>query len=199
MQIGLIGLGTMGANLARNAARNGAQVIVFNRTSEKTDSFIATHSHEGQFVAAKSIDDFLNSFTERRVIVLMVKAGAAVDEVIQELMVSRSSLNDGDIIIDAGNSHFADTERRVKELSGVLPTIHYSLPAGTKIHFLGMGVSGGEEGALHGPSMMPGGSKVAFDLLKPLLEKMSASDGADGKCVAYMGEGGSGHFVKMVH
>ncbi len=188
MQLGLIGLGTMGANLARNAARNGAQVIVFNRTTEKTDAFMAAHGGEGDFIAAHTIDDFLKAFTGQKAIVLMVKAGEAVDEMIKELLeAGGSGLVANDIVIDAGNSHYHDTERRTKEL------------AEKGIHFVGMGVSGGEEGALLGPSMMPGGSKEAFEILKTLLESMSASDGANGKCVAYIGEGGSGHFVKMVH
>ncbi len=184
MQLGLIGLGTMGANLARNAARNGARVSVYNRTTEKTDAFMAAHGSEGEFVAAKTIEELVSSMQSPRAIVLMVKAGDAVDEMTAQLL---PHLSQGDILIDAGNSYYRDTERRVKELQ-------------TKgVRFVGMGVSGGEEGALHGPSMMPGGDREAFAHLEPLLTKMSADDGAGGKCVSYIGDGGAGHFVKTVH
>lgn len=180
--LGVIGLGTMGANLARNAARNGAKAVVFNRTTEKTDAFMKEFGKEGDIIATNSLKDFVESLTPPRPILLMVKAGDAVDEVIEEL---RPLLSDGDILIDGGNSHYRDTERRVRDASGY--------------QFLGMGVSGGEEGALNGPSMMPGGSKEAFEILKPLLTKMAAADGIGGKCVAYIGEGGTGNFVKTVH
>ncbi len=184
MNIGLIGLGTMGGNLARNAARNGARVSVYNRTAEKTDAFMAAHGAEGEFVATKTIDEFVHSMQSPRAIVLMVKAGEAVDEMVDQLL---PHLSQGDILIDAGNSLYKDTNRRVSELSA------------KGIKFVGMGVSGGEEGALHGPSMMPGGDKDAYSQLEPLLIKMSADDGAGGKCVTYIGEGGAGHFVKTVH
>lgn len=188
MQLGVIGLGTMGANLARNAARNGAEVILFNRTTEKTEAFMKEHGKEGKCIATHSIGEFLKAFTGRRAILLMVKAGSAVDDLIQELLTTHYQLlTHGDILIDAGNSHYKDTERREKELMA------------RGIHFVGMGVSGGEEGALRGPSMMPGGSREGFEYLKPFLEKMAADDGAGGKCFAYIGPGGSGHFVKMVH
>ena len=184
LQLGVIGLGTMGGNLARNAARNGAKVSVFNRTTEKTDAFMAAHGGEGDFVASKTIEEFTASMQSPRAILVMVKAGPAVDEVIAELL---PSLQSGDIIIDGGNSHYTDSNRREKEL------------AAKGMRFIGMGVSGGEEGALHGPSMMPGGDQSAFDEMKPLFEKMAAEDGAGGKCVVHVGPGGSGHFVKMVH
>lgn len=182
--IGLIGLGTMGANLARNAARNGARVSVYNRTPEKTDAFMTAHGSEGEFVACKTIEELTASMQSPRAIILMVKAGDAVDDMIGQLL---PHLFQGDILIDAGNSHQTDTDKRVKGL------------AEKGIRFVGMGVSGGEEGALKGPSMMPGGDKAAYDLLEPLLMKMAADDGAGGKCVTYLGEGGSGHFVKTVH
>jgi 6-phosphogluconate dehydrogenase len=182
--IGLIGLGTMGANLARNAARNGATVAVYNRTQEKTDAFIKAHGHEGRFTACHTLEGLVSSLPAPRSIIIMVNAGAPVDAVIGELT---PLLQAGDTIIDAGNSHFADTERRTKEL------------ALKSIEFLGMGVSGGEEGALLGPSMMPGGSRSTFERLSPLLQKMAAKDGGGGKCVSFIGSGGSGHFVKMVH
>ncbi len=190
--IGLIGLGTMGANLARNAARNGARVSVYNRTPEKTDTFMAAHGSEGEFIATKTIDEFVHSMQSPRAIVLMVKAGEAVDEMIEQLMPHLSS---GDILIDAGNSHYRDTKRRCNELSNISAAI----PGRSAIRFVGMGVSGGEAGALHGPSMMPGGDREAYTHLEPLLMKMSADDGAGGKCVTYIGEVGAGHFVKTVH
>lgn len=182
--IGLIGLGTMGANLARNAVRNGATVSIFNRTEEKTDAFMQAYGSEGKFIPCSTIQEFVQSIPTPRSIILMVNAGQPVDDVMQNLM---PSLNQGDALIDAGNSHFTDTERRIASL------------ASKGILFLGMGVSGGEEGALLGPSMMPGGSREAFDRLEPLFNKMAAKDGAKGKCVAFMGTGGAGHFVKMVH
>ncbi len=188
--IGLIGLGTMGANLARNAARNGATVAIYNRTSEKTDSFMEKFSSEGSFIPCKTIHDFLAALPAPRSIILMVNAGAPVDAVIEELLVDDGApqkLEANDIIIDAGNSLFTDSERRAKNLQE------------KGIYFLGMGVSGGEEGALLGPSMMPGGSREAFDRLRLLFEKMAAKDGSGGRCVSFIGSGGAGHFVKMVH
>jgi len=184
MQLGVIGLGTMGANLARNAARNGAKVAIFNRTTEKTDALIRDHGKDGNMIPVKSFAELAASLESPRPILLMVKAGEAVDAMIAELL---PHLSPGDIIIDAGNSHWRDTERRQKELKE------------KNIHFIGMGVSGGEEGALNGPSMMPGGDKAAYDVLSPLLQKMAADDGQGGKCVTYVGPGGTGHFVKMVH
>lgn len=185
--IGLIGLGTMGANLARNAGRNGAVVAVYNRTGEKTDAFMQSHGSEGKFIACRTIDELLSALPSPRTIILMVNAGSPVDDVIKELTAHSSSLIAQDAIIDAGNSHYKDTERREKELKE------------KGIHFLGMGVSGGEEGALLGPSMMPGGDRATYERLLPLLQKMSAKDGSGGKCVAHVGSGGAGHFVKMVH
>ncbi len=184
MQLGVIGLSTMGSNLARNAAHHGAKVSVFNRTTEKMDDFMKNHGSEGDFNGCKTIEEFCASLQAPRAILIMVKAGQPVDDVITELL---PHLTQGDILIDGGNSHYPDTQRRYKTLADM------------KVHFVGMGVSGGEEGALHGPSMMPGASKEAFEHLQPLLSAMAADDGAGGKCVAYIGEGGSGHFVKMVH
>lgn len=184
MQLGVFGLGTMGANLARNAARNGAEVSVFNRTVEKTHDFVKNYGSEGKFIACDTPEAFLESLQSPRAIVLMVKAGDAVDQVVAELL---PMLKKGDMLIDAGNSHFRDTKHREEML------------AEHGIRFIGMGVSGGEEGALNGPSMMPGGDRSAVDSLMPLLLKMAADDGDGGKCVAHLGAGGSGHFVKMVH
>jgi 6-phosphogluconate dehydrogenase len=174
----------MGANLARNAARNGATVALYNRTAEKTDAFMSNHGKEGNFVPCKTYGEMMKSLEGPRAILIMVKAGEAVDAVIDELV---PLLSEGDILIDGGNSHYSDTERRVKDLSE------------KKFHFIGMGVSGGEEGALEGPSMMPGGDKKAYGTVEPLLKLMAADDGEGGKCVTYVGSGGAGHFVKMVH
>lgn len=184
MQLAVVGLGTMGANIARNAARNGAKVPVYNRTTETMEQFMKDYASEGDFVACKSYEEIKAAMEPPRAVLIMVKAGTAVDAVIADLL---EHLEPGDIIIDGGNSHYPDTERRYKELQE------------KGIGFLGMGVSGGEEGALMGPSMMPGGDKKAWETMEPLLTKMAADDGAGGKCVAYIGEGGSGHFVKMVH
>lgn len=183
-QLGVIGLGTMGANLARNAARTGAKVAVFNRTTEVMHDFIKEHGKEGVFVPCKTYEELVRSLDAPRAILLMVKAGPAVDAVIEDIL---PLLEKGDIIIDAGNSHYPDTDRRIEYLQE------------SGIRFVGMGVSGGEEGALHGPSMMPGGDKSAWQELKPMFENMAADDGLGGKCVSYIGDGGAGHFVKMVH
>ena len=200
MQLGIVGLSTMGGNLARNAARNGARTVVFNRTTEKMEQFVAEHGAEGEFVPAKTLKEFVAALTPPRPVLLMVKAGQPVDDVMEELL---PLLSPGDILIDAGNSHYHDTERRTKRAEEA------------RVHFVGMGVSGGEEGALKGPSMMPGGDKEAIDVLMPLFAKMAAHDGSTepalsgaeglttggdaGSCIAYMGPGGAGHFVKMVH
>jgi 6-phosphogluconate dehydrogenase len=190
MQLGVIGLGTMGANLARNAARSGAKVAVYNRTSEKTDAFIKEHGSEGEFIACKTLKELVDALEAPRPILIMVKAGDPVDAVIEELT---PLLSKDDILIDGGNSNYKDTERR----------------SGSGPRFIGMGVSGGEEGALNGPSMMPGGNEGAYKLIEPLLMKMAAhvedleverSRGQkESRCVTFIGEGGAGHFVKMVH
>lgn len=181
---GVIGLGTMGANLARNAASRGIAVSVFNRTREKTDGFIAAFGGESKFTPCITIAEFAKSLKRTRVILLMVQAGSAVDAVCKELT---EYLDDGDIIIDGGNSLYRDTERRIAEMQE------------RGIRFIGMGVSGGEEGALKGPSMMPGGEIKAIKEVLPILQSMAADDGLGGKCVTYIGPGGAGHFVKMVH
>lgn len=188
----------MGANLARNAARNGATVAVFNRTTEKMEEFIKTHKKEGNFIPCKTLTDLIKALTPPRAILIMVKAGEAVDEVIKELLTAHSSqLIAHDILIDGGNSHYHDTERRTKELQGLQPTPYHLPPGG--VRYIGMGVSGGEKGALLGPSLMVGGSREAYDHLEPLLTKMATDDGDGGKCVAFLGPVGTGHFVKMVH
>ena len=181
--LGVTGLAVMGANLARNAARKGFRVAVHNRTNDKTDRLVAEHGDEGAFTATHSIEQFVASLSKPRVIIIMVKAGKPIDDVIAELV---PHLDAGDIIVDGGNSLFSDTRRREREL------------AERKLLFVGMGVSGGEEGALEGPSMMPGGAKAAWDRIAPMVTKMAVSvDGTP--CCAYMGPDGAGHYVKMVH
>ena len=181
--IGVFGLAVMGANLARNAARHGFGVAVFNRNHERTDELIKEHGGEGRFFPAKTLPEFIKSIKKPRPILIMVKAGPPVDEVIDELL---PHLEEGDIIIDGGNSLFTDTARRYKTCEE------------KKIRFVGMGVSGGEEGALEGPSMMPGGDREAWDRIAPMLTKMAAQvDGTP--CCTYIGPQGAGHYVKMVH
>ncbi len=181
--IGVFGLAVMGANLARNAARHRFGVALFNRNHERTDELMAEHGGEGRFFPARALPDFIASIAKPRPILIMVKAGPPVDEVIDELM---PHLEAGDIIIDGGNSLFTDTARR------------YETCEAKKIRFVGMGVSGGEEGALEGPSMMPGGDREAWDRIAPMLTKMAAQvDGVP--CCTYIGPQGAGHYVKMVH
>lgn len=182
-QIGVTGLAVMGRNLARNFARHGYVVAVHNRSPQKTWSLVAEHGDEGDFVPSESMADFVGSLVRPRTVVVMVKAGAATDAVIDELV---GLLEPGDIVVDAGNAHFPDTVRREAAL------------AARGLHFVGTGVSGGEEGALNGPSIMPGGSRESYQVLGPLLEAISAKvDGVP--CCTYVGPGGAGHFVKMVH
>jgi 6-phosphogluconate dehydrogenase len=181
---GVIGLEVMGRNIALNIERNGFPIAVYNRTYSKTEDFLNRLAKGKQAKGAEKIEDFVQLLERPRRILIMVKAGAPVDAVIAEL---RPLLQDGDIIIDGGNSLFTDTERRVKELEG------------TGIKFFGMGVSGGEEGALWGPSIMPGGDQDAYRHLEPILKKIAAKTPDDGPCVTYVGTKGAGHFVKMVH
>ncbi|WP_067727596.1 NADP-dependent phosphogluconate dehydrogenase [Oceanobacillus damuensis] len=182
-EIGVIGLAVMGKNLALNIESRGYSVAVFNRSYEKTDDFLANEAEGKNFTGAKTIEEFVNSLEKPRKILLMVKAGAATDATIESL---QPYLEKGDILIDGGNTLFEDTMRRNKMLDE------------TGIHFIGTGVSGGEEGALKGPSMMPGGQKEAYELVAPIFEAISAK--VDGEpCVTYIGPNGAGHFVKMVH
>ena len=181
--LGVIGLAVMGANLARNAARKGLRVALYNRTDEKTDRLVAEHGGEGDFVPSHDMAAFVASLSRPRAIIVMVKAGQPVDDMIAQL---EPHLDEGDIVIDAGNSLFTDTRRRERAL------------AERKLLFVGMGVSGGEEGALEGPSIMPGGARAAWDRIAPMVTKMAVSvDGTP--CCAYMGPDGAGHYVKMVH
>ncbi len=182
--IGVIGLSVMGANLAQNFEKHGNTVAVFNRTADKTTTFAAAHAGRN-FIPATRLEDFVNSLATPRKIIIMVKAGAPVDEMIDQLLPLTAA---GDILIDCGNSHFLDTNRRVKKVE-----------AAGKL-YVGCGVSGGEEGALNGPSLMPGGSAAAWPVLQPLFEAIAAKVGPnDEPCCTWIGEGGSGHFVKMVH
>ncbi|WP_456266863.1 MULTISPECIES: NADP-dependent phosphogluconate dehydrogenase [unclassified Bacillus (in: firmicutes)] len=181
-QIGVVGLAVMGKNLALNIESRGFSVSVYNRSSSKTEEFL--QEAEGKnVVGTYSIEEFVQSLETPRKILLMVKAGAATDATIQSLL---PHLEKGDILIDGGNTYYKDTQRRNQEL------------AESGIHFIGTGVSGGEEGALKGPSIMPGGQKEAHELVKPILEAISAK--VDGEpCTTYIGPDGAGHYVKMVH
>ncbi len=181
--VGVVGMAVMGSNLARNLAHHGFNVAIFNRTASRTDAVIAEHGDEGTFLPSHSIEDFVASIERPRSVILMVKAGAATDATIEELI---GHLEPGDIIMDGGNSYFRDTIRREKELSD------------KGLHFVGAGISGGEYGALTGPSIMPGGSPESYEVLGPMLEAISAHVG-DEPCCAWMGPNGAGHFVKMIH
>ncbi|MFI1104702.1 NADP-dependent phosphogluconate dehydrogenase [Streptomyces melanogenes] len=183
-QIGVTGLAVMGRNLARNFARNGLTVAVHNRTAAKTRALVEEFGEEGRFVPAETPEEFVAALERPRRLVVMVKAGEPTDAVIEEFA---PLLEPGDVIIDGGNAHFEDTRRRERELRE------------RGIHFVGAGVSGGEEGALHGPSIMPGGSAESYESLGPLLEKIAAKAPDGTPCVTHVGPDGAGHFVKMVH
>ncbi|GDX74993.1 6-phosphogluconate dehydrogenase, decarboxylating [Cyanobium sp.] len=180
---GLIGLGVMGENLVLNAERNGFSSVVFNRTYAKTQEFLAGRGAGKQIIGAETLPEFVAALDRPRRILVMVKAGQPVDDMIATLS---PLLEEGDLLIDGGNSLYTDTERRVKELES------------KSFGFIGMGVSGGAKGALEGPSMMPGGTKAAYDAIESLVRKMAAQV-EDGPCVTYIGPGGAGHFVKTVH
>jgi 6-phosphogluconate dehydrogenase len=180
---GLIGLGVMGENLVLNAERNGFSSVVYNRTYAKTEAFLAGRGAGKDISGARTLEEFVASLERPRRILMMVKAGQPVDDMIATIS---PLLEEGDLLIDGGNSLFADTERRVKELES------------RSFGYIGMGVSGGAKGALEGPSMMPGGTRAAYDAIEPLVRKMAAQV-EDGPCVTYIGPGGAGHFVKTVH
>ncbi|HZH59239.1 MAG TPA: NADP-dependent phosphogluconate dehydrogenase [Metabacillus sp.] len=182
-QIGVIGLAVMGKNLALNIESRGYSVSVFNRSYDKTEEFLKNEAEGKNFVGLKTIKEFVDSLETPRKILLMVKAGSATDATIDSL---KPYLEKGDILIDGGNTFFQDTIRRNKELES------------TGIHFIGTGVSGGEEGALKGPSIMPGGQKEAYKLVEPIFKAISAKVDQD-PCVTYIGPNGAGHYVKMVH
>ncbi len=181
--IGVVGLAVMGSNLARNlASREGNTVAVYNRTTQKTTDLVEEHPEAG-FVAATSIEEFAASLQRPRTAIIMVKAGRGTDAVIEQLT---EAFEEGDIIVDGGNALFTDTIRREKEVRA------------KGLHFVGAGISGGEEGALKGPSIMPGGTAEAYETLGPILEAIAAV--AEGEpCVSHIGTDGAGHFVKMIH
>jgi 6-phosphogluconate dehydrogenase len=181
---GLTGLATMGANLARNVAHHGIPIAVHNRTTSRMQKFIDEHGSEGPISGHESVEDWVGALTPPRVLMIMVQAGPATDAVIDEIA---PHLDRGDILIDGGNAHYRDTQRRHAKLED------------QGIHFLGVGVSGGEEGALNGPSIMPGGDREPYDQsVKPIFEAIAAQvDGTP--CCTYVGPDGAGHYVKMVH
>ena len=182
-EVGVIGMAVMGSNLARNMAHKGFRVAVYNRTASRTDEVMAEHGDEGTFLPFHDLAGFVASLERPRRIVMMVKAGRGTDAVIKEIT---PLLQPGDVLVDGGNAYFGDTRRREEEIR----------PTG--IHYVGTGISGGEVGALEGPSIMPGGSPESYEAIGPVLEKISAQ--VDGEpCCAWMGTDGAGHFVKMVH
>ncbi|MEE1938931.1 NADP-dependent phosphogluconate dehydrogenase [Streptomyces sp. TRM 70361] len=183
-QIGVTGLAVMGRNLARNFARRGHTVAVHNRTAARTRELVAEFGGEGDFVPATTAGEFVAALERPRRLVVMVKAGEPTDAVIEEFA---PLLAEGDIIVDGGNAHFADTRRRERSLRE------------RGIHFVGAGISGGEEGALNGPSIMPGGPAESWAALRPLLESVAAKAADGTPCTAHIGPDGAGHFVKMVH
>lgn len=183
-QIGVVGMAVMGKNLALNIESRGYSVSIYNRTTAKSEAVIEENPGK-KLVLTESIEEFVDSLETPRRIVLMVQAGKGTDLVIQSLL---PHLDKGDVVIDGGNTFFQDTIRRSEEL------------AESGINFIGTGVSGGEEGALKGPAIMPGGQKEAYDLVAPILEQIAAKAPTDGEpCVAYIGPNGAGHYVKMVH
>jgi 6-phosphogluconate dehydrogenase len=182
-QIGVTGLAVMGSNLARNFAHHGYTVALHNRSIAKTDALLAEHGSEGNFIRSETIPEFLAALEKPRRVIIMVKAGDPTDAVINELA---DAMEEGDIIIDGGNALYTDTIRREKAMRD------------RGLHFVGAGISGGEEGALNGPSIMPGGPAESYKSLGPLLEEISAHvDGVP--CCTHIGPDGAGHFVKMVH
>lgn len=181
--IGLVGLAVMGQNLVLNMNDNGYTVAVYNRTAEKVTAFLENEAKGTDVIGTYSLEEFVGSLKRPRRVMLMVKAGDVVDKFIEKIV---PLLEEGDIIIDGGNSHYPDSNRRLKALEE------------KGIHFIGAGISGGEEGARYGPSIMPGGSKEAWESVAPIFQSIAAK--VDGKpCCQWVGDGGSGHFVKMVH
>src|SRR5436305_1734827 len=181
--IGLIGLAVMGENLALNMESKGFPVAVFNRTAAVTETFVTTRGKGKKITSTKTIEEFIAALKRPRKVMMMIKAGKPVDQVIAEVA---ALLEKGDVLIDGGNSLFTDTQRRFHDLEG------------KGIHYIGCGVSGGEEGALKGPSLMPGGSRESYEIIAPIFRKIAAQ--VDGEpCCRYMGPDGAGHYVKMVH
>ncbi|KRM19039.1 6-phosphogluconate dehydrogenase, decarboxylating [Ligilactobacillus hayakitensis DSM 18933 = JCM 14209] len=182
-QIGVVGMAVMGKNLALNIESRGFDVAIYNRTGSKTEQVVAEHPDK-KLVPSYTIEEFVESLEKPRRIILMVKAGAPTDATIKSLL---PHLDKGDVLIDGGNTYFEDTMRRNEELDN------------SGINFIGMGVSGGEKGALEGPSLMPGGQKEAYDLVAPILNQIAAKAEDGDACVTYIGPNGAGHYVKMVH
>ncbi len=180
---GLIGLGVMGRNLALNIESRGFPLAVYNRTYSRTTEFLRGEASGTEIQGAKQLEDLVASLEQPRRVILMVDAGRAVDAVLDQLI---PLLEDGDVIVDGGNSFYPDTERRIDAVDG------------TGVHFLGTGISGGETGARFGPSIMPGGTEAAYRQLEPILTKIAAQVD-DGPCVTYVGQRSAGHYVKMVH
>ena len=181
--VGVVGMAVMGSNLARNLAHKGHRVAIYNRTGSKTDAVMAEHGSEGDFRPAHELADFVASLERPRRVIIMVQAGAGTDATIDSLI---PLLEEGDIVVDGGNAFFEDTRRREEKLRGL------------GLHFVGAGISGGEVGALEGPSIMPGGSRESYEALGPILESISAQ--VDGEpCCTYISTDGAGHFVKMIH
>jgi 6-phosphogluconate dehydrogenase len=181
---GVFGLGVMGASLAKNIERNGFPTVVYNYIYGLTEKFMSGIERDRKFNAARTVYEFIHALERPRRILLMVTAGLAVDEVIKTL---KPFLEPGDILIDGGNSHYSDTDRRIRELEG------------TGIQYMGMGISGGEQGALWGPSLMPGGNEGTYHYIRSVLESIAAKTDDGSPCVTYVGTGSAGHFVKMVH
>ena len=182
-QIGVTGLAVMGSNIARNFARHGYTVALHNRSVAKTDALLEEHGDDGKFVRSETVEEFLDALEKPRRVLIMVKAGDPTDAVIDQLA---DAMEEGDIIIDGGNALYTDTIRREKAMRE------------RGLHFVGAGISGGEEGALNGPSIMPGGPAESYKSLGPLLEEISAHVD-DVPCCTHIGPDGAGHFVKMVH
>ncbi|MCB2191021.1 MAG: NADP-dependent phosphogluconate dehydrogenase [Deltaproteobacteria bacterium] len=181
--IGIIGLGNMGRNLALNLADKGFAVAVYNRTTEKTVKFMAEEAGERDLRPGRSLREFVDLLQRPRAALLIVSAGKAVDAVLEEIT---PLLDTTDLVIDGGNSHFSDTDRRAEWMEEL------------SLRYMGMGISGGEEGARHGPSMMPGGHEAAYDQVRIILERAAAQVGGE-PCVTFLGGGSAGHYVKMVH
>lgn len=182
--IGLIGLAVMGENLVLNMESKGFQVSVYNRSAQKTDEFLAGRAKGKKIIGTKTVKELVDSLEKPRKVMMMIKAGNAVDEMIETLL---PHLSPGDIIIDGGNTHFPDTNRRTAYVESI------------GLLYIGTGVSGGEEGALLGPSIMPGGSKLAWPIVKPIFQAIAAKVDGGVPCCDWVGENGAGHFVKMVH
>jgi len=181
--LGFIGLAVMGRNLVMNMADHGVTVAVYNRTPQRTDEFLSNEASSASVIGSRSIEDLVSSLNRPRIVMMMIKAGRPVDDQIQVLS---PLLERGDIIIDGGNSHFVDTERRTNQL------------ADQGIRFIGMGISGGEDGARFGPSIMPGGDASAWDVVSPIFTAIAAKTDGEPTC-RWVGAGGAGHYVKMVH